>query len=90
MFVAFGIQHAMRMRLIILASVSCIALHYFSTLSHKTDTIFEKKKLIAYKMCFDFLYSFCKTHFSFSEEKRIIVTHEHRSSYKVPVILVRF
>jgi ribosomal protein L33 len=51
MFVALGIQHAMRMRLIILASVTCTALHYFSTLSHKNDTIFEEK-LTAYKMCF--------------------------------------
>jgi len=30
--------------------VSCLALPYFSTLSHK-GTIFERKKVIGYKMC---------------------------------------
>jgi len=49
MFVALGIQHAMRMRLIILASVTCMALHYLSTLSHKNDMIFEKKNLLLIK-----------------------------------------
>ena len=34
-FVALGSQHAMRMRCIILSSVACPALHYFSTLPHK-------------------------------------------------------
>ena len=40
--VALGIQHAMRMRLIILSFVACAALGHFSTLSH-TDMIFERK-----------------------------------------------
>ena len=60
------------MRLIILAYVACTAVHYFSTLSHKNDTIFEEK-LIAYKMCFDFSLQFCLKPFSFSEEERIMV-----------------
>ena len=34
-FVALGIQHAMRMRRFILPSVACSALQYFPTLSHK-------------------------------------------------------
>jgi hypothetical protein len=34
-FVALVIQHAKRMRRIILSSVACLALQYFSTLSHK-------------------------------------------------------
>ena len=39
--VALGIQYAMRMRRILLPSVSCPALPYFPTLSHKRH-IFEK------------------------------------------------
>jgi len=35
MFVALGIQHAMRKRRIILSSVACPDVLYFSTLSHK-------------------------------------------------------
>jgi hypothetical protein len=34
-FVALGIQHAMHMHSIILPYVACLALQYFSTLSHK-------------------------------------------------------
>jgi len=33
-FVALGIRHVKRMRCIILSSVACPALQYFSTLSH--------------------------------------------------------
>ena len=41
-FLALGIQHAMRMRRIILSSVACPALRYFSKLSHKLR--FSKNK----------------------------------------------
>jgi hypothetical protein len=34
-FVAFVIQHTMRMRRIILSSVACLAVPYLSTSSHK-------------------------------------------------------
>jgi len=52
--VAFTIQHAKRMRRIILSSVTCPAVPYFATLSH-TRHHFRRKKIIEYKMCFYFL-----------------------------------
>jgi hypothetical protein len=50
MFVALGIQHAMRMRSIILSSAVCPALQYFPTLSHKRH-YFRGGKVIEHKMC---------------------------------------
>jgi hypothetical protein len=61
--IALAIQHAKRMRYILLLSVVCLAVQYFSTLS---DTRHDfRKKVIDHKMCFLFLYNFCLKHFSF-------------------------
>ena len=46
--------------------VTCPALHYFSTFSHKRHDF--RKKILEIKMCFDFVYKFCLKHFSFQEE----------------------
>ena len=48
-FVALCIQHAMRMRHILLSFVACPFLQYFSTLSHKRHDF--REKLIEHKMC---------------------------------------
>jgi hypothetical protein len=47
-FVALGIQHAMRKRHIILSSLACLRLRYFSTLSHKCNDF--EIKVIEHKM----------------------------------------
>jgi hypothetical protein len=49
--VALVFQHAMRARPIILSSVASPAVQYFSTLSHKRQDFWDKKKVIEHKMC---------------------------------------
>jgi hypothetical protein len=55
--VAVGTRHAMRMRGVILSSLDCLTLKYFSTLSHKGND-FRKQKLLKVKCVFDFIYKF--------------------------------
>jgi len=66
-FVALGIQLAMSMRHI----VACLALQYFSTLSHKRHDFQGEVgggELQNIRLCFDFLNGFCLKHFSFHDE----------------------
>jgi hypothetical protein len=90
MSVALVIQHAKRMRRIILSSVACLALPYFSTLSHKRQDY--REKVIEHKLrVLIFSTTLSETFLILRrKKKRDIITNEHRSSSKVPVILVRF
>jgi len=81
--VALGIQHAMRMRRIVICGRT--ALQYFSTLSHKRHDL--KKKVIEYKMSvLIFSKTFFKTFLILRTERNMIKNVCWYSS-KVPVIL---
>ena len=51
-FVALGIQHATLMRRVVLSSVACATLQYFSALSHKRHETAKKKMLLNIKCVF--------------------------------------
>jgi hypothetical protein len=81
--VALVIGHAKRMYRIILSSVACLAVTYFSTLYHKRQDF--RKIVIEYKICilgFPMFETFLVL--------RKIQRDVPRSSCKVLVILVRF
>jgi len=60
--VALVLHHEEPMRRVILPSVACPALPYFSMLLYKLQR-FYIKKLLKNKVCFDFLYNVCLKHF---------------------------
>jgi hypothetical protein len=82
--VALVIQHAMPMRRIILPPVACLALPFFSTLSHKGHD-FQEKKVIENTMCvLIFFTTLSKTLIILRRAERDIVTNLVSSSGKVP------
>jgi hypothetical protein len=87
--VALVMQHAKRMRRIILSSVSCLVLPHFSTLSHKRHDFW--KEVIEHKFVFWFSVQLLSEIFLILRRiQRDSITNVHRSSRKVHVILVRF
>jgi hypothetical protein len=79
----------MRMRRIILSSVACPTLLYFSTLSPKHHNFC--KNVTEHKMCvLNFSTVLCETFFILKRTERDIVKNVYQSSYKVPVFLARF
>jgi hypothetical protein len=87
--VALVIQHAKRMRCIILSSVACVAVPYFFTLSHKQHDF--RPKVIEHKMCvLIFSRTLNKIFLILKILERDIIIHVHRPSCKVPVIRIRF
>ena len=87
--VALVIQHAKRMRRILLSSVACLALPYFFALSHKR--YYFRKKIIDHKVCVWFpLQILSETFLNVRRIARDMIINVHRSSCKVPVSFVRF
>jgi hypothetical protein len=87
--VALVIQHAKRMRPIILSCVAYLAVPYFSTLSHKRHD-FRKKKSERQMCVLIFFTLLSATFFTLRRIQRDTAINVHRSSCKVPVILVTF
>jgi len=69
---AIIIQHAMRMHRIMSSTVSCPALQYFSTLSHKRQ--YSRKSVTEHKMCFDLL---CKFYLKIFSNKKNLARYYH-------------
>ena len=80
-FVALGIQHAMRMRPIILSSLACLALPYSSTSSHKHHDFV--KSYWTSNVCFHLPYTFCLKHFSFQEKFSEILSCMYHVKYQL-------
>ena len=89
MFVTLGVLHTKRIRRIILSSVTCLPLPYFSTLSYRRYE-FRKTNFIEYKVCFDFSTIFSETLRNLRRNGLGFIKNIKRYSCKALVILVRF
>jgi hypothetical protein len=86
---AVFIQHAMRMRRTITHLWPVPLYHIFSTLFHKRHDF--REKVIEHKMCvLIFSTNFSETFLILRRIQGIVVINVHRSSCKVPVIVVGF
>ena len=62
--VALVIHHAKCLCLIILSPATCLAVSYFSTVSHKLCGFRKINSTKPWNVCIDFLYNLCLKHFS--------------------------
>jgi hypothetical protein len=86
---ALVIQHAKRMRRIILSSAACPALLYISTMSHIRHDF--RGKVFEYKVCvLIFCTNLSETFLTLKRNNRDIIINVHVSACKVPDILVTF
>jgi hypothetical protein len=83
------IQHANCIRHIILSSVACLAVPYFSTLSHKWHGFWEKSHW-TYNVCFDFFLKLLSETFLIIRGIQWGIINVRTSSCEEPIILVRF
>jgi hypothetical protein len=81
------IYPAMRLRLIVLSSVVCPTVPYFSTLSRKRQH-FRKKCYWTKNMCIDFLYNVQNCFSFFRRIQWDVNINEYRSSCKVSVLFL--
>jgi hypothetical protein len=83
--VVLVMQHAKRMRRIILSSMACLALSYFSTLSLKRHDF--RKKIIEHKICASiFCTNFSETFLIVRKIQRVSIINLHISSCKYHLI----
>ena len=85
---ALDIQHVMRMRRIILSSVTCLAVQYFSRLPYKRqdfrEEVFEHKmRVLIFSVIFSETFLILRRIWQY-------IIKVQRSLCKVPVILLRF
>jgi hypothetical protein len=73
----------------LLPSVACLAVRYFSALSHKRHDF--RNQVIEHKMCVLIISTtLSETFITLRRFRQATIIHVCRSSCKVPVILVRF
>ena len=82
--VALFIQHAQPMHRVLLSSVTCPPLPYFSTLSHKRED-FPKKNYWTQNVCFDFIYN-SETFLILRRIERDMIKNAHWSFAKYPLL----
>ena len=85
--VVLVIQHAMRMRRVVICGVPRSTLFFPHYL--KNGMICEKRYRI-YKVCFDFLYNICLKYFILRRTERDMIKNEYWSARKLPVIPASF
>ena len=76
---------------VILSSAACLALQYFTTLSHKRHDLKQKKSYRTQSVCFGLLYKFGLSRFSFLEELSEILSKMGVSLHvKYPFFMANF